>query len=40
MWIGLLWYLNFVQIPSMPKFTDELKASNYKNNCPGCFILF
>ena len=22
MWIGLLWYLNFVQIPSMPKFTD------------------
>ena len=20
MWIGLLWYFNFVQIPSMPKF--------------------
>ncbi len=25
MWIGLLWYLNFVQIPSMPKITDEQK---------------
>ena len=27
MWIGLLWYLNFVQIPSMPKFTDEQKSA-------------
>jgi len=27
MWIGLLWYLNFVQIPSMPKFTDEQKPA-------------
>ena len=25
MWIGLLWYFNFVQIPSMPKIPDELK---------------
>ena len=25
MWIGLLWYLNFVQIPTMPKVPDELK---------------
>ena len=23
MWIGLLWYFNFVQIPSMPKIPDE-----------------
>ena len=23
MWIGLLWYLNFVQIPSMPKISDD-----------------
>ena len=23
MWIGLLWYLNFVQIPSMPNIPDE-----------------
>ena len=27
MWIGLLWYLNFVQIPNMPKFTDEQKPA-------------
>ena len=25
MWIGLLWYFNFVQIPSMPKIPDEQK---------------
>ena len=25
MWIGLLWYFNFVQIPIMPKVPDELK---------------
>jgi uncharacterized membrane protein len=25
MWIGLLWYFNFVQIPVMPKVPDELK---------------
>src|SRR4051812_39661184 len=25
MWIGLLWYFNFVQIPTMPKVPDELK---------------
>ena len=23
MWIGLLWYFNFVQIPSMPNIPDE-----------------
>ena len=23
MWIGLLWYFNFVQIPNMPKIPDE-----------------
>ena len=27
MWIGLLWYLNFVQIPSMPKIPDEHKPA-------------
>ena len=27
MWIGLLWYLNFVQIPSMPKIPDEQKPA-------------
>ena len=25
MWVGLLWYFNFVQIPSMPKIPDEQK---------------
>src|SRR5271168_2058491 len=25
MWIGLLWYFNFVQIPTMPAIPDELK---------------
>ncbi len=27
MWIGLLWYLNFVQIPNMPKIPDEQKPA-------------
>ena len=26
MWIGLLWYFNFVQIPNMPKIPDEQPA--------------
>jgi uncharacterized membrane protein len=25
MWIGILWYFNFVQTPTMPKIPDELK---------------
>ena len=25
MWIGLLWYFNFVQIPNMPNIPDEQK---------------
>ena len=27
MWIGLLWYFNFVQIPTMPKIPAELKPA-------------
>ena len=27
MWIGLLWYFNFVQIPSMSKIPDEQKPA-------------
>ncbi|MEE8202559.1 MAG: hypothetical protein V3R74_02255, partial [Alphaproteobacteria bacterium] len=27
MWIGILWYFNFVQIPSMPKIPDEQKPA-------------
>ena len=26
MWIGMLWYFNFVQTPTMPKIPDELKG--------------
>ena len=27
MWIGLLYYLNFVQVPTMPKIPAELKPA-------------
>jgi uncharacterized membrane protein len=27
MWIGLLWYFNFVQTPAMPKIPDDLKPA-------------
>ena len=27
MWIGLLWYFNFVQIPSMPNIPDDQKPA-------------
>src|SRR5690349_11916481 len=26
MWIGMLWYFNFVQTPTMPKIPDDKKA--------------
>ena len=38
MWIGLLWYLNFVQIPNMPKLTDEQKPAITKVIAPA--VLF
>lgn len=34
MWIGLLWYFNFVQIPSMPKIPDEQKPAISKVIAP------
>ena len=40
MWIGLLWYLNFVQIPSMPKFTDEQKSGITKIIAPAVLFWF
>ena len=40
MWIGLLWYLNFVQIPSMPKFTDEQKPAITKIIAPAVLFYF
>ena len=27
MWIGLLWYFNFVQIPTMPKIPEEQRPA-------------
>ena len=30
MWIGLLWYFNFVQIPNMSKIPDEQKPAIVK----------
>ena len=40
MWIGLLWYLNFVQIPSMPKLTDETKPAITKVIAPTVLFWF
>lgn len=34
MWIGLLWYFNFVQIPLMPSIPDELKPAVGKHIAP------
>ena len=28
MWIGLLWYFNFVQVPAFAAFGDEGRARN------------
>ena len=40
MWIGLLWYLNFVQIPSMPKIPDEHKPAIGKVIAPAVLFWF
>jgi len=40
MWIGLLWYLNFVQIPTMPKIPDELKPAIGKHIAPAVLFWF
>ncbi len=40
MWIGLLWYFNFVQIPSMPKIPDEQKPAIGKVIAPTALIWF
>ena len=39
MWIGLLWYFNFVQIPSMPKIPDEHKPAIGKVIAPDRAVL-
>ena len=40
MWIGLLWYLNFVQIPSMAKIPDEQKPAIGKVIAPAVLFWF
>ena len=40
MWIGLLCYVNFVQIPSMPKIADEQKPAITKVIAPAVLFWF
>ena len=40
MWIGILWYFNFVQIPSMPKIADEQKPAISKVIAPAALFWF
>jgi len=40
MWIGLLWYFNFVQIPTMPSIPDELKPAVGKHIAPAALFWF
>jgi len=40
MWIGLLWYFNFVQTPSMPKIPDEQKPAIGKVIAPAALFWF
>jgi len=40
MWIGLLWYLNFIQIPSMPKIPDDQKPAIGKIIAPAVLFWF
>ena len=40
MWVGLLWYFNFVQMPSMPKIPDEQKPAVSKVIAPTALFWF
>src|SRR3970282_794243 len=40
MWIGLLWYFNFVQMPSMPKIPDDQKPAIGKVIAPAALFWF
>src|SRR6202040_4432421 len=40
LWIGLLYYFNFVQIPSMPKIPDEQKPAISKVIAPEALFWF
>ena len=40
MWIGLLWYFNFVQVPNMSKIPDEQKPAITKVIAPAALFWF
>jgi len=40
LWIGLLYYFNFVQIPNMPKIPDEQKPAISKVIAPAALFFF
>jgi uncharacterized membrane protein len=40
LWIGLLYYFNFVQMPSMPKIPDEQKPAIGKVIAPAALFWF
>jgi len=40
MWIGLLWYFNFVQVPTMPSVPAELKPGVTKYIAPAALFYF
>lgn len=40
LWIGLLYYFNFVQIPTMPKVPAELKPGVTKHIAPAALLYF
>ena len=40
MWIGLLWYFNFIQVPNMSKITDEQKPAITKVIAPAALFWF
>jgi uncharacterized membrane protein len=40
MWIGLLWYFNFVSTPTMPSIPDELKPALGKYITPAALFWF
>ncbi|MDA1099774.1 MAG: urate hydroxylase PuuD [Proteobacteria bacterium] len=40
MWIGILWYFNFVQIPTMPAIPDDQKPAIGKHIAPAALYWF
>ena len=40
MWIGILWYFNFVQIPTMPSIPDNQKPAIGKHIAPAALFWF